>query len=70
MSDDTPTVVPLTNPREIPRDRQHVIEYSGDSFEQACKDYLAKFHNLPEVVYQYQYRYFFPLTENENGGIL
>lgn len=44
-------------------------EYAG-SLEEAFKYHLAKFHSLPPVVYQYQYRYFFPLTEKADGGIL
>lgn len=39
-------------------------EYAG-SLEGACEYHLAKFHKLPSAIYQYQYRYFFPLDEKE-----
>lgn len=42
-------------------------EYNGD-FEKACESYLANFHRLPEVVYQYRTRYFFPIKEVENAS--
>lgn len=62
MSDDAPIVIPVDNPSKLPRDTR-LIEYTNGDLELSCKDFLAKFHKLPDVVYQYQYRYFFPLTE-------
>ena len=60
MSDDTPTVIPLESLSKMPRCVYQ--EYAGD-LKSACQDYLAKFHRLPEVVYQYKYHYFFPIEE-------
>lgn len=61
------TVSPIASTNQLPSEK--LVEYTGD-LEACCALFLAKFHSLPDIVYQYKHRYFFPLTETYDGGIL
>lgn len=63
VNDHTVPLIQLDNPKYLPRPLD-MIEYTFP-FETCCALYLAKFHSLPPVVYQYQYRYFFPVEKED-----